>query len=52
MTKVRERLKRQPVRPELHVPRFVSRHHQIQPCILFGSGIATEERRQRDVRPS
>ena len=43
---VRERLKGQPVRPKLHVPRFVSRHHQIQARILLGSRIATEERRQ------
>ena len=41
-----ERLKGQPVCPKLHVPRFVCRHHQIQPCILLGSGVATEERRQ------
>ena len=48
---IRERLKGQPVCPELHMPRFVSRHHQIQTRILFGSGIATEERRQRDDAP-
>ena len=48
---VSERLKGQPIRPKLHVPRFVSRHYQIQTRILFSSGIATEERRQRDDAP-
>jgi len=43
---IRKRLKGQPVRPELYMPRFVSRHHQIQTYILFCGRVATEESRQ------
>ena len=46
-----EWLKGQPIGPELHMPRLMSRHDQIQTRIFFSCGIAAEERWQRNGAP-